>query len=775
MPQVPQTRYAVHGLHCAACARSVEKGVGQVPGVADCEVEFTSGHLEVRGDASAEAVLERVRELGYDARPLTGAGGRGGPDAGTATDEVPSSVLRFMLERREVRPALLGGILLVPGLLFHEILGWEALWIEVPALLALLLAGTPVVRSALRGLRINRELNIQALMSIAVVGALIIGAWVEAGMVVVLFSIGEALEAYAAARARGAIRGLMTVAPERATRIRRRPGGGRAAHGGDPAASAWEAEEREEEVPVEHLHPGDVILIRPGERIPMDGEVVAGHSAVDQSALTGESIPLEKEPGTEVLAGSVNGEGVLEVEVTRPASETTLHRMIRLVAEAQSRRAPVQRFIDRFARVYTPAVVGLAVFVVVIPPVVFGAPFWNPDPETFGWFYRGLALLVVACPCALVISVPASVVSALSNAARSGVLIKGGAYMEALARVRVVAFDKTGTLTEGALTVVGVRAVDCADPDEPSPDACAPCDDLLALAAAVEQRSEHPVGRAVARAARDRLPPERIPRATGHRALRGRGITAHLTEGVVTIGSHKHFDLHVPHDGGHCRTAEEAAREGRIPVLVEMDGKFLGTITLSDIPRASARGAVESLDRMGISTVLLSGDSPGAARHLAEEVGIRRTRAELLPEEKVAALRELRSEMGPVAMVGDGINDAPALAAADVGVAVGGDLGGTDQAREAAAVTLMRSDLQVLPRTLRLARATMQTVRANVAFAIGIKLAFLLLVLAGVGTLWMAVVADVGATLAVTLYGMRLLRWEAPGDRVPVARSPATP
>ncbi len=750
MPEAT-TRYAVHGLHCASCARSVEKGVEQVPGVEGCRVEFASGRLQVRGGPDPEAVLRRVRALGYEAVLLDpGSPGTAGP----AEEAAPTSVVRYLLGRRELRPALVAALLLLPGLLFHELLGWEALWIELPALLAIALAGGPVARSAWRGLRVNRELNIQALMTVAVAGALVIGAWVEAGMVVVLFALGEALEGYAAARARGAIRGLMTVAPERALRIRRR----------DASPAAGRPWEEEEEVHVHSLEPGDVILIRPGERIPMDGMVVAGHSAVDQSALTGESIPLEKGTGTEVLAGSVNGEGVLEVEVSRPASETTLHRMIRLVAEAQEQRAPVQRFIDRFARVYTPAVVALAVFVAVVPPLAFGAPFWNPDPDTFGWFYRGLALLVVACPCALVISVPASVVSALTNAARSGVLIKGGAHMEALARVRAVAFDKTGTLTRGALTVVGVRAVDCVDESGDGEGTCSPCDELLAVAAAVEARSEHPVGQALTRAARERLPAHRIPEATDHRALRGRGMTARLADGQVTLASHHHFDLHVPHDGAHCRTADEDAREGRIPVLVERDGRFLGTITLSDVPRDSARGAVRELRDMGVPAVLLSGDSPGAARHLAEQVGIQEVAGQLLPEEKVAVLGRLRDRFGPVAMVGDGINDAPALAAADVGIAVGGDLGGTDQAREAAAVTLMRGELDVLPRTLRLARATMRTVRVNVAFAIGIKAAFLLLVVAGVGTLWMAVVADVGATLAVTLYGMRLLRWGEAGE-----------
>jgi Zn2+/Cd2+-exporting ATPase len=757
MSQSTRMDFDVSGLHCASCARSVEKGLSTVAGVESCQLDFTSARLRVEGEVGTEAVMNRIRELGYDAHPLGSAGDRASTAPSKPEEEGPSSFLQYLVQHRETWPALIGAVLLLPGLIFHEILHWDALWIELPALVALALAGAAVVRTGWRGIRINREFNIQALITIAVVGALVIGAWVEAGMVVVLFAIGESLEGYAASRARAAIRGLAATAPEVATRIRR---------GGNGDG------EREVVLPVEDLVPGDTILVRPGERIPMDGHVLTGRSTVDQAALTGESVPLEKGEGSAVLAGSINGEGALEVRVTRFASETTLHRMIRMVEEAQGQRAPVERFIDRFARIYTPAVVVLAAVVAVVPPLVFGAPFWNPDAETFGWFYRALALLVVACPCALVISVPVSVVSAISNAARSGVLVKGGAHMEALARVKAVAFDKTGTLTEGALTVVGIRSVSCPEPEAgTSLEPCDPCDELLALAAAVEEKSEHPIGRAVTMAARKRLLENRVPEATGHQALTGRGITASMEGRPITVGSQRHLDLYLPREGRHRRGVEEDAREGRTSVVVEMDGRFLGTITLTDVPRETAREAVQELRKMGIPIVLLSGDSAGAARVLGEKVGIEDVQAELLPADKVRAMDELRSQFGPVAMVGDGINDAPALAGADVGIAVGGDLGGTDQARAAAAVTLMGADLRLLPRAIRLAKATMRTVRANVAFAIGIKLVFLLLILAGHGTMWMAVLADVGATLLVTLYGMRLLRW---GGDLP-ATSSASP
>lgn len=737
----PVHLFDVQGMDCAGCARTLEKGVGGVAGVESCEVDFPSARLEVRGKVVVDEVMRRAEALGFQALPRL----EGSP-AAAPPEPVEQRLLPFLVGRSETRLALVGAVLLLPGLIFHEILQWHAHWIEVPALGALALAGWPVLRGAWRGARYNRELNIQALMVIAALGAVAIGAWVEAGMVMVLFALGEALEGFAAARARSAIQGLMTVAPDRARRIRR------------AGAGAGEASP-EEDVPVESLVPGDVVVVRPGERIPMDGDLLVGHSMVDRSALTGESLPVERGPGDSVMAGEVNGEGVLEFRVTHHAEETTLRRMIRMVEEARSRRAPTQRFIDRFARSYTPIVVVLAVVVAVGPPLAVGAPFWNPDPDTFGWFYRALALLVVACPCALVISVPASVVSGLTNAARNGVLIKGGAHLEALAGVRGVAFDKTGTLTRGALTVVTVRSVDCPHQGDPDEGPCDSCDELLAVAAAVEGRSEHPVGRAVAAAARERQLADRGAETTEHRALAGRGMEARVQGRPVTIGSHRHFDQNIPHDGVHCRLAAADAVEGRTPILVEMEGRYLGTITLSDTPRPSAPAAVAELHALGIRTLLLSGDSEGAVRSLVEGIQVNAFRGDLLPAEKVTAVEEFRAQVGPVAMVGDGINDTPALAAAEVGIAVGGELGGTDQARETAGITLMSDDLRTLPRTIRLARATMRTVRANVAFAIAVKLAFLVLVLLGMGTLWMAVLADVGATLLVTLNGVRLLRW----------------
>ncbi|RRR73630.1 MAG: heavy metal translocating P-type ATPase, partial [Candidatus Viridilinea halotolerans] len=736
-PPVEYT-FTIRGLDCAGCAQTVERGVGQLPGVQACTLTFTSERLWVRGELAAATIVQRVRDLGYEA---------------VATEEVPlapprataaPTFLAFMLARRETRLALVGALLVLPGVVLDEILGWEALWINLLALLAMALTIGPIAHSAWRGLRFNRELNINALMTIAALGAVAIGAYVEAGLVMVLFTIGEALEGYTATRARHAIASLLEVAPATALRL-----------GTSCCNSGSVCEER---VPIDVLQVGDVVVVRPGERIPMDGTVRAGYSSINQAPITGESRLIEKEPGAEVFAGSINGEGCLELTVTQLAQDNTIARMVRLVAEAQERRAPVQRFVNQFAKYYTPAVVLLALLVATLPPLLFGQPFWNPAPDTFGWFYRGLALLVVACPCALVISTPVSLVSALSAAARNGVLIKGGAYLEALSKVQVVACDKTGTLTAGQPEVVALRSVYCPTPEGVAVAHCVVCDDLLALAGAVERRSEHPLAHAIMAASEARGLTAHIPAAEGVKALVGRGVTGMINGREVFVGSHRAFEGAIAHTPAHCALASQDAAAGHTPVMVSVAGNYYGTITLADVVRPSSREAVAQLHAMGLkAVVMLTGDQQATAERIGAEVGVSAVRADLLPAAKVAAIQALEREYGPVAMVGDGINDTPALATASVGIALGGMGGGTNQAMETADVTLMSDDLRRLPFAIRLSRAAMQTVAVNVALSIGIKLLFLVLVLFGMGTLWMAVLADVGTSLLVTLNGMRLL------------------
>jgi Cd2+/Zn2+-exporting ATPase len=739
-------QYMITGMDCAGCAQSIATAVNKLNGVTTCELNFTTAKLRVNQGADQTLIVDTVQKLGFGIAALD----QSAPVP--ATVEPLPNFWRFLWERGETRLALLGALLILPGLIFVEFMGREWWWVDLLSLGALLAAGGPIARSAWRSLTINRDLNINVLMTIAAIGAVIIGAYTEAGMVMVLFALSEALEGYTGNRARHAIRSLMSTAPSVATLIGRRNGRTQ-----QPTANSQQLSAT---VPVEELQIGDVIRVRPGERIPMDGQIIAGQSAVNQAAITGESLPVDKAVDDAVFAGSINGEGVLEIAVTHLAADNTISRMIRLVEEAQEKRAPVQRFVDQFARWYTPAVVVLAALVAAVPPLFLGQPFWNPDPATFGWLYRGLALLVVACPCALVISTPVSLISAITNGARNGVLFKGGAFVEALSRVRTVALDKTGTLTTGHPTVVAVRTVDCqsaVDDGRRTMDdgRCAACDDLLALAGALEAQSEHPLARAIVTASTERGldQPRRVEAVS---ALTGRGVTGKVDGQQVLIGSHAHFDAEVGHTLEHCDAANADAAQGLTSMLISVDGIYRGSIAVADSVRASSREAVAALKAAGITSIaMLTGDNHGTAQAIAQQVGVTDVRAELLPAGKLTAIHELQAA-GPVAMVGDGINDAPALAAADVGIAIGGATG-TAQAMETADITLMRADLAQLPFAVKLSRAAMRTIRVNVALSIGIKLIFLVVVLLGWGTMWMAVLADMGTSLLVTLNGMRLL------------------
>ena len=593
-------------------------------------------------------------------------------------------------------------------------------------LVAIALTIQTAARGAWRALRAG-SLDINALMVVAVTGALILGEWLEAATVICLFAIAERLEARSMDRARHAIRSLMTLAPD--TAVVRRDG-------------------VDHELPVRDVTAGDLVVVRPGQRIPLDGTVEHGTSAVNQAPLTGEAWPAEKRPGDEVFAGTINGDGALEMRVSRRATDTALAHVVRLVEQAQRQRAPVQTFVDRFARVYTPAVAALAVLVAVVPPLVAGG-----DPAV--WGYRAIALLVVACPCALVISTPVSIVSALTAAARAGVLIKGGAHLERLAAVRCVAFDKTGTLTEGRLTVTDVLGVDDV-PDE----------GVLAAAAALESRSEHPIGRAiVAHAMTAGLA---VEPGSSYRALPGLGAEATVADLPVVVGSHRLFEereLCTP--ALHARI-EQVEDRGANLVLVGRAGLPLGVIGFTDDVRGGGREAIGELRKQGVTrVVLLTGDSRAHADAVLEGVGLDEARAGLMPDEKVRAVEELRARYGPVAMVGDGVNDAPALAAADVGIAMGAV--GSDVALETADVALMSDDLRRLPFAVELAHATLANIRVNVALALGLKFAFVGLAAAGLATLWMAVLADTGASLVVIANGLRLLRWSPAAERSPGA------
>ena len=663
----------------------------------------------------ADVIGQRLR-IKYDAAKLS---------TGSIAEAVAQTGMRAWLEHEEPAPAAASAgrrlqLLIGSGIAFA--LGFVASLVHAPAsllwipfVMSIALGGVFTARRAVSSIRAG-HLDINVLMVIAVAGAMALGEWTEAASVVFLFAMAQLLEARAMDRARGAIRALMDLAP--ADAIVRRDG-------------------HQQRVPVDDVRVGDTILVGPGEKLPLDGRVLAGDSYVNQAPVTGESLPIEKTAGDEVFAGTINGRGALDVIVTRLRRDSTLARIIHLVERAQAQRAPSQTFVDRFARVYTPVVLVLAVTVALGPPIFLAAS-WTT------WFYRSLVLLVISCPCALVISTPVSIVSALAAAARKGVLIKGGAHLEKMASIRCIAFDKTGTLTHGRLRVVGVQPMAGVDPLE-----------VVRLAASLEMRSEHPIGRAIVEYATDSgIQPLSVD---AFQALPGRGAEARIGEHTLVVGSHRLFE-----ERGLCSPQMEASLEtftqrGCGSVMVAGAGTAIGVIGVADEPRESARDAVELLRNQGIKQViLLTGDQESAARTLAESLDLDGYRAALLPEDKVTAVEDLRRRCGALAMIGDGVNDAPALAAADVGIAMG--VAGTDAALETADVALMADELLKIPYALRLSRATMRNIRANIAFSIVLKGAFLILAVTGAATLWMAVAADMGASLIVIANALRLLR-----------------
>ncbi|MDO9084934.1 MAG: cation-translocating P-type ATPase [Anaerolineaceae bacterium] len=727
--------FDITGMDCADCARKVSDGVRKLPNVELSEINFATSQLSVTGDVAENVIKARVRELGYEAISFTG-------EIKPASKSQKSSFIRFLWQRMETRLALVGMILILPGLILGELMGRDWWWVNILSLAAMLAAGWPVARSAFVNLRINQSIDINFLMSIAAIGAVVIGAYVEAGMVIVLFALGEALEGYTAEKARSSIKSLMEVVPPIATRL--------STNGSDT---------KEEEVRVETLQVGDHILVRPGERIPMDGIVLEGQSAVNQASITGESALIDKQVGSEVFASSINGAAALVIEVTHRSEDNTISRVIKMVQEAQNKRAPSQRFIDKFARWYTPIVVVLAALVAVIPPLFYGQPFLNPDDGSLGWLYRGLTLLVISCPCALVISTPVSIISAISNAAGQGVLFKGGLFIEKLSQIKVIAFDKTGTLTEGRPVIVASRS-NSHQEFKPVALDCDGCSESIALAHAVERRSQHPLAQAIAQAAKELGVADRYAAASQVTVLPGMGVSGDVGGRLVQIGSHRLIDDGITHSEEDCDQLKKEEENGNTQIHVAVDGDLVGSLLAVDAPRAGSREALTALKALGIKAlVMLTGDQPIVAQHIAGQVGVTDFRANLLPEDKVKAVEDLRKEWGEIAMVGDGINDAPALALADVGIAVGG-ASSSAQAMETADVTLMQPDLRQLPFALRLSRRMMNTIRFNIVFAIGIKAVFMVLAAAGLSTMWMAVVADMGISILVTLNGMRLLKFQ---------------
>ncbi len=716
--------YLIGNMDCAGCASELEAAIGKLDRVHFAEVDFLSSKLQLIGDIDFDRLSERVEALGKTiaiAAPVPPQAIRTARRAGLF------GFWDFLLERPASRMAVYGGALLLLAIALDLSALAPPYLSNLAYILAMAVAIKPIAISGINSFRISREFNINLLMTVAALGALLLGEFLEAATVIFLFAIGEALEGYTADRARDSLRGLLALKPPTANRIRG---------------------ERTEVVAVEALRIADRIRVLPGERIPMDGTVLAGNSAVDQAHITGESLPVERSPGDEVFAGSINGTATLDLRVDQLAQNNTLSRIIELLQKTQSRRAPSQRMIDRFAHYYTPLVAAGALAVALIPPLFFGQPFWDSAAGS-GWLYRALSMLVIACPCALVISTPVTVISAITSAARRGVLIKGGAHLEALAGLRAVAFDKTGTLTRGKLNVVATRASDCVGAAE-----CQPCDELIALAAAVEAQSTHPFAQAIQAAASAK--DIDYGAAAEVQTLAGFGVRGLVKGQRVTIGSHRFFDDAFKHTEQLCAVAREYESTGNSAVMVHDGARVRGVIALSDIPRAESKRVVSNLREMGMDSVMLTGDNETVAESIAERVGLDRFRAGLLPQDKVAAVENLQAEYQRVAMVGDGINDSPALAAATVGVAMGA--AGSAQAMETADVVLLADKLDLLPTTIRRARFARRLIRENIVLSIGLKAVFLMLALTGNVTMLAAVFADMGMSLAVTLNGMRALR-----------------
>jgi Cd2+/Zn2+-exporting ATPase len=763
--RTPELNARVQGMDCANCALTLERSLGQLEGVDFVQVNFATTNLTARGNFDPAVLERRVEALGYHLAPPAGEKPNEGSTP-TTSSPAPAGVagfVRFLLASRQTAIALLASLLLLLSAVLSLLPGqpWTqtiALALEVAVILG---AGAPIANRGVRALLVGRQVTIDLLMSIATLGALLIGESGEAATVIVLFAIGEALEGYTAERARRSLRALLSLRPDQAVALRPcldcAEHLGQDGYTGGPCPVCGVHPVR---LPVEQLQPGETVLVMPGERIPVDGLVLHGSSTVNQAPVTGESLPVFVEPGAQVFAGSLNGDAALEVTVIRLASDSTISRIVRLVEQAQAQKAPIERFIDRFAAWYTPAVVALAALLAIVPPLIFSAPFLDTPDGARGWLYRALALLIIACPCALVISTPVTVVSALTRLAQHGVLVKGGALLDALAGVRVFAFDKTGTLTRGRPVVTQTRTLDC----PPEAERCAACDEMLVLAASVESRSTHPLAQAILAEADARRLSHRLVPAENVQSLAGQGVRGHVnpdgqTNGaLVTVGRHTLFH-NQPFEG--CGDLHEqvmaAEASGETVILVGQENTLLGYVSVADTARGSSKQALQQLKAMdpGLRLVMLTGDNPQVARQVAEAIGsVDEIRAGLLPEEKLAAVKSLSEQRGAVAMVGDGINDAPALAAARVGMAMGG--AGSAQAMETADIVLMQDDLTHLPQTLRVSRYAQAIIRQNIILSLGIKALFLLLAIPGWTTLWMAVFADMGASLLVTLNGLRV-------------------
>lgn len=717
--------YKVRGLDCAEEVAVLKQAVGPVVGGAELlAFDVLNGRMTVATrDVPDEAILEAVSGTGMSAVRWT-------PHA----KEVDTDTHR----RQQVLFTAASGVALLIGFTLHVVLAggfapaWKLLgshanapmpWPEIAAYFAAALLGARFVVVKARFAARNLRPDMHLLMTVAVVGAMIIGEWFEAATVSFLFALSLTLEGWSVGRARRAIASLLDLAP--------------------PTAHLLRPDGTEAVVPVAEVRLGSRFIVAAGERIPLDGRVTDGASAVNQAPITGESIPVEKQRGSQVFAGTINGDGTLTIRATKKAEDTTLARIIRMVEEAHTRRAPSEQWVERFARIYTPAVMVLALLVFLVPPVALGQA-WGD------WFYRALVLLVIACPCALVISTPVSIVAALASAARAGVLVKGGAFIELPARLKAIALDKTGTVTRAEPQVAKVIPLGNHTEAE-----------LIARAAALEARSTHPLARAIIRYAEAHgIAPEP---AAEVQLLQGKGLTGRFDGEAFWLGSHRYVVERKQDTPEVARIAEGLEADGKTVLVVGNTRHVCGLIAVADTIRPQARNVVQQLHAAGIAhVVMLTGDNRITAQAIARALGIDEAYAELLPEDKVKKLEEIIALYGTVAMVGDGVNDAPSLARASLGIAMGTI--GSDAAIETADIALMTDDISKLPWLIRHSKRTLAIIRQNIAFALVVKAAFVILTFAGMASLWAAIAADTGASLLVVLNGLRLLN----GGKAPV-------
>lgn len=691
--------YRVQGFTCTNCAGKFENNVKNLPGVTDAQVNFGASKITVFGQTT---VNELEKAGAFENLKVT-------PEKQRIIEKKEP----FWKENWNV---IVSVLLLAVGYLLSSVYGEEEL---IPGLMfgaAIIIGGFELFLKGIKNLfRLQFDMN--TLMTVAIIGAAAIGEWSEGAIVVVLFAISEALERYSMHKARQSIRSLMDIAPKEAL-VRRGS--------------------TELMVDVDDIQVGDIMIVKPGQKLAMDGMVVKGTSTINQAAITGESVPVTKTIDDEVFAGTLNEEGLLEVKVTKRVEDTTISKIIHLVEEAQAERAPSQAFVDRFAKYYTPAIMAIAVGIAVIPPLL-GAD-WGD------WIYRGLSLLVVGCPCALVISTPISIVTAIGNAAKNGVLIKGGIHLEEAGRITAVAFDKTGTLTKGFPEVTDIAVFGGRSELE-----------MLSIAAVIEKGSQHPLASAIVRKA-EQTGADLSLSVDDFQSITGKGVKASVRGERYYIGSPNLFEeLHSNISDMMREKIRVLQTQGKTVMVLGTNQDIIALIAVADAVRESSRAVIEELHSIGVQkTIMLTGDNQATAEAIGKHVGVAEVKAELLPQDKLEYIKQLRKGYASVAMVGDGVNDAPALAASTVGIAMGG--AGTDTALETADIALMADDLRKLPYTIRLSKKALAIIKQNVAFSLGIKLLALVLIVPGWLTLWLAILADMGATLLVTLNSLRLLR-----------------